>query len=65
MTFRENHTIAASANMFYIVIGYKNKADMKVAAGNINIKTLQLFSEHYFFGVRVTIVKRKISLDWT
>ena len=34
-TLRE-HTMAASANMFYIVIGYKNKANMKVAARKTN-----------------------------
>ena len=36
MTFerllREHHTIAAFTNMFYIAIGYKNKAKLKVAA---------------------------------
>ena len=34
-TLRE-HTMAASANMFYIVIGYKSKANMKVAARKTN-----------------------------
>ena len=34
-TLREHHTIAASA-MFYIAIGYKNNANMKVGASNIN-----------------------------
>ena len=29
--------MAASANMFYIAIDYNNKANMKVAASNINI----------------------------
>ena len=41
MTFRttlgEYLTMAASANMFYIAIDYNNKANMKVAASNINI----------------------------
>ena len=31
-TLREHHPIAASVNMFYIAIGYKNRANMKVAA---------------------------------
>ena len=37
-TLREHHTMAASASMFYIAIGYNNKANMKVIASNINIK---------------------------
>ena len=37
--------MAASGNMFYIAIGYKHKANMKVAASNINIKIHQLFSK--------------------
>ena len=45
-TSLREHTMAASANMFYIAIGYKNKANMKVAASNINIKIRQMFSEH-------------------
>ena len=63
-TLRE-HTMAASANMFYIAIGYKNRANMKVAASNINIKIHQLFSEQRILGVRVTIAQRKISVDLT
>ena len=31
--------MAASANMFYIAIDYKNKASVKGAANNIDIKT--------------------------
>ena len=31
--------MVASTNMFYIAIGYKNKASMKVAASNTNIKS--------------------------
>ena len=31
-TLREHHPMAASANMFYIAIGYKNTANMKGAA---------------------------------
>ena len=44
-TWREHRTIAASTYMFYITIGYKNKANMKVAASNMNIKIHQMFSE--------------------
>ena len=61
-TLRE-HTMAASANMFYIAIGYKNRANMKVATSNINIKMHQLFSEQRILGVHVTIAQRKISVD--
>ena len=64
-TLREHHAMAASANIFYIAIGYKNKANMKVAASNINIKIHQLFSEQLIRGVRVTIAQRKISVDLT
>ena len=41
-TLREQ-TMAASANIFYMVIGYKYKANMKVAADNINIKCIRCF----------------------
>ena len=64
-TLREYHTVAAFVNMFYIAIGYKNKADMKEAASNINSKIHQLFSEQRILGVRVTVVQRKISVDLT
>ena len=62
-TLRE-HTMAASA-MFYIAIGYKNKANVKVAASNINIKIRQIFFEQRILGVCMTIVWRKISVDLT
>ena len=62
-TSLREHTMAASANMFYIAIGYKNRANMKVAASNMNIKIDQLFSEQRILGVRVTIAQRKISVD--
>ena len=56
MTFRanlgEHLTIAASADVFYFTINYKNKANMKVAAQRV-------------LGVRVTIVQQKISMDLT
>ena len=42
--------MAASANMFYIAIGYKNKTNMKVAASNINIKIHEQFSEQWILG---------------
>ena len=57
--------MAASANMFYIAIDYKNKTNMKVAASNINTKIHQLFYKQWILGVRVTIVQRKISVDLT
>ena len=62
-TLGEHYPIAASANMFYIAIGYKNRANMKVAASNMNIKIDQMFSEQRILGVRVTIAQRKISVD--
>ena len=58
-------TMAASANMFYIAIGYKNKANMKVAASNINIKIRQMFSEQRILGVCMTTVQQKILVDLT
>ena len=63
-TLRE-HTMTTSANMFYIAISYKNKANMEAAASNINIKILQMFSEQQILGVCMTIVQRKISVDLT
>ena len=62
-TLREHHTMAASAKMFYIGISYKNKANMKVASSNINIKIHQFFSEQQILGVRVIIVQRKTSVN--
>ena len=64
-TLRERHTMAASANMFCIAIGYKNKANIKVAASNITIKIHQLFSEQWILGIHVTILQRKISVNLT
>ena len=64
-TSLREHTMAASANMFYIAIGYENKANVKVAASNINIKIRQIFFEQRIFGVCMTIVWRKISVDLT
>ena len=40
-TLEEHVTMAASANMFYTAINYKNK-NMKEAASNKNIKIHQL-----------------------
>ena len=42
-TILRGQTMAASANMFYFAIGYKYKANMKVAASNINIKCIRCF----------------------
>ena len=57
--------MAASDNIFYIAIDYKNKSYVKVAASNINIKINQLFSKQRIFGARVTIAQRKISRNLT
>ena len=64
-TLREHHLMDASANMFYIAIGYNNKANMKEAASYMNIKIHQLFSEQRILDVRVTITQWKISVDLT
>ena len=61
MTLGEHLTKAASASMFYIAIDYKNKANMKVAASNINIKIHQLFSKQRILGVRVITAQWEIS----
>ena len=64
-TLGEHLAMAASANMFYTAIDYKNKTNMKVAASNININIHQQFSKQRILGVRLTIVQRKISVDLT
>ena len=64
-TLGEHLTIAASANIFYITVGYKNKLSMKVLASNINIKIHQLFSKQWILGVCVTIAQQKFSVDLT
>ena len=56
------HLMAASVNMFYVAIDYKDKTYIEVAS-NVNIKIHQLFSKQRIVGVRVTIVQRKISGD--
>lgn len=53
--------MAASADMFFITIDYKNKTNIKVAANNENIKMHQLLSRQRILGVNVTIVEAKIS----
>ena len=58
-------TMAASADMFFITIDYKNKTNMKVAATNENIKMHQLLSRQRILGVNVTIVEAKISRELT
>ena len=60
MTLRERLTMAASANMFYVAINYKNKRNIKVAASNRNIKIHQLLSKQRIVDVCVTIAQRKI-----
>ena len=64
-TLGEHLTMAASASMYYMVIKYKNKTNMKEVASNINIKIHQLFSRQRILGVRVTTVQRKTSVDLT
>ena len=58
MTFRvtlvKHLMMVASANMFYVVIDYKNKTYTEVAVSNTNIKIHQLSSK-----------QRKISGDLT
>ena len=57
--------MAAPANVFYIAIKYKNKANMKVAASNRNIQIHHLFSKQWILGFHVTLVQWKISVDLT
>ena len=64
-TALKEHTMAASANIFYIAIGYKNEANMKVTAINISVKIRHMFSEQRILGVCMTTVQRKISVDLT
>ena len=61
-TLGKHLTLAASANMFYVAIAYKNK-NMKVVASNINIKTRQLFSKQRILSACVTTAQRNISGD--
>ena len=58
-TFEEHLTMVASANMFYIAIDYKNKANMKVVASNLIIKIHKLFSKGRILSVWVTIAQWK------
>ena len=59
MTLVEHLTKAASANLFYFAIDYKNEPTMKVAVRNVNIKIYQLFFKKWILDVRVTIAQRK------
>ena len=59
MTLAEHLTMAAFASMFFIAIGYKNEANIKVAASNVNIKIHQLFSKQRILGIRMTIAHRR------
>ena len=61
MTLAEHLTMAASASMFFIAIGYKNEANIKVAVSNVNIKIHQLFSKQRILGVCMTIAHRRTS----
>ena len=61
MTLAEHLTMAASASMFFIAIGYKNEANIKVGASNVNIKIHQLFSKQRILGVCMTIAHRRTS----
>ena len=64
-TLGEHLMMAASANMLYIAMDYKNRTHTKVAASNINIKIHQLSSKQCILGVHVTNVQWKISGDLT
>ena len=57
ITLGEHLTMAASANMFYIGINYKNKTNMKVAVISIKIKVHDLLSKQRILCVHVTIVQ--------
>ena len=61
MTLAEHLTMAVSANLFYFAIDYEYELNMKVAAGNVNIKIHQLFFKQRIFGGCVTIAQRKTS----
>ena len=65
MILVEHLTMAASANMFYFAIDYKNEPNMKVAASNLNIKIHQLCFKQRILGIRVTIAQRKTSMGLT
>ena len=43
MTLGDHLRMAASASMFYVVVDYKTKTNMKVAASNVNINIHELF----------------------
>ena len=58
ITLVEQFTMTASASMFYIAIGYKNKTNMKVAASNINIKINQLVAKQGILGICVTTAQQ-------
>ena len=58
-TLGKHLTMAASANIFFIAIDYKNKANIKVAA-NTNIKSHQVLFKQRILYARVTIAQWKI-----
>lgn len=59
-TLEKSLRMAASANMIYIAIDYKNKTNMTVATSKINIKTHRLFSRQQILGVCLTVSQLKI-----
>ena len=61
VTLVEQFRMATSANMFYFLIYYENKLNMKVAASNVKIKIHQLFFKLRIFIFRVTTAQRKTS----
>ena len=66
MTLGQDLVMVASSSMFYIAINYKkNKANMTVAASNINNEIHQLFSKQWILRVCVTITQPKSSGDLT
>ena len=60
-TLTEDLTMAAYAITFYIATDNKNKANVKLAATNINMKIHQLFSKERILVVHVTS-EQQISL---
>ena len=61
ITLAEHLKMAGSASMFYIENNYENELNMKVAAGNVNVKIYHLFSKQRIPGVLETIAQRKTS----
>ena len=64
-TLGRNFLMAASVNVLYVNIDYKNKTYMEVAASHINIKIHSCFLNSKFLVSALPIVQRKISDDLT